>query len=927
MSVIDKLNNIINCKNAIRAAINNKGGVLTESSKLRDYATAIDNLTAGGGSENRSGLIEVKSLPDNKYDTTSIYTTPYKFNDILINVQVKEAGNEAILFSKLSVELGAPLTGGEVVDSLPTENIVETTQTSGFYVYYSISNNEAYMYSTELGGWKPLSEFFCTMFDGILMPCQGFINSKLNGVVLGHGYYIVNADDYYKYFNIWEEITYSGDGSDIIDSGFDLPEKNIDKDKVYKVKYFDDIYAVPEEGKAGEYLAGHLFYLCGIDVCDELPTNNIISPPEGGVTHFQHVYYVKNKDVYVYASTEKRFGTISEALHNLTGTTIPFKGEVDEDNNSNNTTLGIYAAYRYRYYRSTSQAEKLKHNSQELNVPPSTESQEFEATGNNYYNRVTVEPVTSTIDTNIVPENIAKNVTILGVTGTLQGGIPGTNYYLPDSSEKYNLDIVADEANLNRIDITSSSTGDTAVNIFATEKITNVSLNGGSNGNLTGIVNIATTNYTGTIVADNLVPENIAKGKTILGVQGTLESGGGANITANIKITGNKDDILGTTEHNKLCILSDTNNLSFKVVNKIEGESEKISTLSTVLPQKLRDCACAAYGDNVYIFGGRAANNAVDTIYKFNCTTETITTLSTKLPQVLYEACCATFGDNIYIFGGYATIASNAIYKFNCLNEKISILATKLPQQVHRACCALYNDIIYIFGGSSSSTSYLSTVYKFNCTNETISSLGNYLPQGIRDACCAIHDNDIYIFGGYGSAAALNTIYRFHCTNEGLSNIGTLPDKLYDACCSKYNNDIYIFGGANVRAELNTIYKFNCVDKTISTLIGRIPYALVDSCCVSHNNDIYIFGGYTGVSFANTIYKFPILLELTANNVLIYNANSNYSFDLITDQVTIPVKNVYIGDNNNIRQLASAYLYDQSKSAWVNVNTGEKLTA
>ncbi len=923
MSLIDKLNNIINCKDAIRAAINNKGGVLTESSKLRDYATAIDNLTGGGG-ENRGGLIEVNSLPNNKYDTTSIYTTPYKFNDILISIEVKGAAKEAILFSQAIGPLA--LAGGEVVDSLPIENIVETTQTSG-YVYYSISNNEAYMYSTEIfGGWKPLSEIICAMFDGVLMPCKGFINSKLNGIVLGHGYYIVNADDYYKYFNIWEEITYSGDGSDVIDSGFDLPEKDIDKDKVYKVKYFDDIYAVHEEGKAGEYLAGHLFYLCGIDVCDELPTSNIIYPPEGGVTYFQHVYYVKNKDVYVYVSAEKRFVTISETLYNLTSTTIPFKGEVDEDNNSNNTTLGVYAAYRYRYYRNTSQAEKLKHNSQELNVTPSTTNQEFEATGNNYYNRVTVEPVTSTIDTNIVPENIAKNVTILGVTGTLERGIPGTNYYLPDSSEKYNLDIVADEANLNRIDITSSSTGDTAVNIYATEKITNVSLNGGSNGNLTGIVNIATTNYTGTIVADNLAPENIAKGKTILGVTGTLESGGGASITANIKITNSTSDILGTTEHNKLCILSDTGNLSFKVVNKIDGRSEEISTLSTVLPQKLRDCACAAYGDNVYIFGGRAANNAVDTIYKFNCTTETISTLSTKLPQVLYEACCATFGDNIYIFGGMANNISNAIYKFNCLTEKISILVTKLPQQLYSACCALYNDIIYIFGGTSGSTSYLSTVYKFNCTTETISSLGNYLPQGIRDACCATHDNDIYIFGGYGSAAALNTIYRFHCTNEGISKISTLPNKLYDACCSKYNNDIYIFGGANVNTTFNTIYKFNCVDKTISTLTGRIPYTLIDSCCATHNNDIYIFGGHTG-NFANTIYKFPILLELTANNVLIYNANSNYSFDLITDQVTIPVKNVYIGDNNNIRQLASAYLYDQSKSAWVNVNTGEKLTA
>ena len=54
MSLIDKLNNIINCKDAIRAAINNKGGVLTESSKLRDYATAIDNLTGGGGSSSSS---------------------------------------------------------------------------------------------------------------------------------------------------------------------------------------------------------------------------------------------------------------------------------------------------------------------------------------------------------------------------------------------------------------------------------------------------------------------------------------------------------------------------------------------------------------------------------------------------------------------------------------------------------------------------------------------------------------------------------------------------------------------------------------------------------------------------------------------------------------------------------------------------------
>ena len=49
-TIAAKLKNIINCKNAIRTSINNKGGKITENSKFSDYATAINNLAAGGGS-------------------------------------------------------------------------------------------------------------------------------------------------------------------------------------------------------------------------------------------------------------------------------------------------------------------------------------------------------------------------------------------------------------------------------------------------------------------------------------------------------------------------------------------------------------------------------------------------------------------------------------------------------------------------------------------------------------------------------------------------------------------------------------------------------------------------------------------------------------------------------------------------------------
>ena len=46
----EKLNKLRDTKEAIRIAINNKGGTLTESNKFSDYATAIDELTTGGGS-------------------------------------------------------------------------------------------------------------------------------------------------------------------------------------------------------------------------------------------------------------------------------------------------------------------------------------------------------------------------------------------------------------------------------------------------------------------------------------------------------------------------------------------------------------------------------------------------------------------------------------------------------------------------------------------------------------------------------------------------------------------------------------------------------------------------------------------------------------------------------------------------------------
>ena len=62
-----------------------------------------------------------------------------------------------------------------------------------------------------------------------------------------------------------------------------------------------------------------------------------------------------------------------------------------------------------------------------LSVTPTTSQQTINApSGTDGYSPITVSPVTSSIDSNITAGNIKSGVSILGVTGTYEGGSSGT---------------------------------------------------------------------------------------------------------------------------------------------------------------------------------------------------------------------------------------------------------------------------------------------------------------------------------------------------------------------------------------------------------------------------------------------------------------------------------------------------------------------
>ena len=75
----DKLNKILETKEAIRTAINNKGGTLTTTDTFASYPTAIDNLPSGGNDWLKELLDESKNANYLfcGYSNTGSYTTWY----------------------------------------------------------------------------------------------------------------------------------------------------------------------------------------------------------------------------------------------------------------------------------------------------------------------------------------------------------------------------------------------------------------------------------------------------------------------------------------------------------------------------------------------------------------------------------------------------------------------------------------------------------------------------------------------------------------------------------------------------------------------------------------------------------------------------------------------------------------------------------
>ena len=521
-------------------------------------------------------------------------------------------------------------------------------------------------------------------------------------------------------------------------------------------------------------------------------------------------------------------------------------------------------------------------------------------------------------DKNITPENIKFGVNINGVTGTFMGGIDTS-----DATATANDILQGKTAYVGREKI--EGVIETYADEFENGEIINLDgyIKPSGNINITDTNETDVSQYaTAKVVDSNLTSENILKGITILGIAGT----GGIDISENIKFVSNSNDII-SSEINKLCILN--NNTNWKIISKTNGNLTNLTTLDTTLPwQKLRRSGCATYGNYIYIFGGVYLDDETsqmvytNNIYKFDCTNQTIETISTTLPKTMAYPSCVTYKNNIYIFGGYNGGTNfDTIYKFDCINERISTLSKTIPlsPEYGEISSVLYNDKIYLFGSFlERSTNPKSDILIFNLANESWERTAyEKLPIYRMQPGYAVYNDNLYLFGGTDTVNGINgtnTIYKFNLGSWTLTRLETtLPKSSYESFCFLFDDNIYILGDSEGYSD---VYQFGCINEQITTLSVKCSFS---NCASIFKDYIYTFGD-------TKINKFQIPFTLLKNNILIHSGDSSYSLDIIPEKVTLPVKNVYIGSSNNTAEFANAYIYDETQSTWVNVNTGEVLT-
>lgn len=382
-----------------------------------------------------------------------------------------------------------------------------------------------------------------------------------------------------------------------------------------------------------------------------------------------------------------------------------------------------------------------------------------------------------------------------------------------------------------------------------------------------------------------IIPENIKKDVTVLGVTGTLETKENLDVVLTQQETKLQEleDIVktktqGSAKPNIFCQLTEPTSKdgiwlqTDKEYNIVNFTDSPISYWETTkeadTPYNIANSQGGKSGiivvdDYIYFFGGTSSDTQT-LAYKYNINTK----LYTRLTDIPYNFS----GNLIYINGYIYLIGGGSNYyemtRYNIENNSYTIL-TDIPYPVNHASITSVGTDIYLFGGEGNSiwTDWYTKAYKYNTLTDTYTQLQD-LSGGTFRGCAVTVGTDIYLFDG---ERTWKSLYKYNTLTNSCVKLGnkTIPLYCEESRAFYFNGDIYLLLGQNE----TSVYKYS-IDNNTFTLIENSENSSFGKYRIACMKDNIIY-----VVQQTQFYKF-IVVDNDDKSVIVSQKSNEYATSL-----------------------------------------------
>ena len=268
------------------------------------------------------------------------------------------------------------------------------------------------------------------------------------------------------------------------------------------------------------------------------------------------------------------------------------------------------------------------------------------------------------------------------------------------------------------------------------------------------------------------------------------------------------------------------------------------------LPAPVEREVAVPHSGAIILAGGLDSQGASTTgVFRMNPGTGALTPLGT-VPQPFHDAAGAIFGNNLFVFGGGAAQSSSTVQRFDLATHHGSVIAN-LPRPLSDIAAASTSSGVYLVGGFDA---HVPRREIYRTTDGTHFTFVARLPVGLRYPAVAALGNDLVIAGGTSPSGATDTVYALNLATAKVRLIGRLAAPTAHAQAFTLGGAVYVAGGVDAAGNVTgAITRIDPASRRIVSVAGTLPVS--DAGTVELAGSVLVIGGATSAGATGAVRR------------------------------------------------------------------------